>query len=172
MNGQNSSKNYEVDHSPSNEYYHDKLNISLYLFRNQESPPHRFCPFYRISALIRTAATKALKSVGKTLSEGGAWKKLATPTVSRGKTAWPKTSSDLENIGIRFNYDDEITQNGVVYHKYQCQPNAGKIPASLKDWREKNGGTHAVITTVLVKKDATKSEVVQAVEEAMIRVKT
>jgi hypothetical protein len=115
---------------------------------------------------------KALKTVAKTLGDSGAWKKLANPTVSRGKTAWPKGSADLENIGIRFDYDDEVTQDGTVFHKYQCQPNAGKISASLKDWREKNGGTHAVITTVLIRKDATKSEVLQAVEEAMENVKT
>ncbi|KAJ4368446.1 hypothetical protein N0V83_006803 [Neocucurbitaria cava] len=111
--------------------------------------------------------TLALKSMSKVVGDSGAWKKLANPTVSRGKTAWPKTSADLENIGVRFDYDEEVTVDGTVFHKYQCQPNAGKIPASLKDWREKNGGTHAVITTVFVKKDATKSEVVQAVEDAM-----
>jgi hypothetical protein len=114
---------------------------------------------------------KALKSVGRALGDSGAWKKLANPTVGRGKTAWPKGSAELESIGVRFDYDNEVTQNGVVYNKFQCQPNAGKIPASLKDWRERHGGTHAVITTVLIKKGATKSEVVQAVEEALNRIK-
>jgi hypothetical protein len=114
---------------------------------------------------------KALKSVGRALGDSGAWKKLANPTVGRGKTAWPKSSVELENVGVRFDYDEEVTQNGTVFHKFQCQPNAGKISASLKDWREKHGGTHAVITTVFNKKGATKSEVLQAVEEAMNSVK-
>ncbi|KAF2437965.1 hypothetical protein P171DRAFT_505743 [Karstenula rhodostoma CBS 690.94] len=110
---------------------------------------------------------KALKSVGRALGDSGAWKKLANPTVSRGKTAWPKSNAELENIGVRFDYDEEVTQNGVVYHKFQCQPNAGKISASLKAWREKHGGTHAVMTTILVRKNATKSEVLQAVDGAL-----
>ncbi|PVH97320.1 hypothetical protein DM02DRAFT_658396 [Periconia macrospinosa] len=114
---------------------------------------------------------KALKSIGKALGDSGAWKKLANPTVSRGKTAWPKGNAELEKIGVRFDYDEEVERDGVVFHKFQCQPNAGKIPASLQDWRERNGGTHSVITTVLIKKDGTQSEVLQAVEEAMKNVK-
>ncbi|KAF2258096.1 hypothetical protein CC78DRAFT_556709 [Lojkania enalia] len=102
---------------------------------------------------------KALKSVGRALGDSSAWKKLANPTVGRGKTAWPKGSTELESIGDRFNYDEE------------CQPSAGKIPASLKVWRERHSGTHAVITTVLIKKGGTKLEVLQAVKEAMRNIK-
>jgi hypothetical protein len=51
------------------------------------------------------------------------------------------------------------------------QPNAGKVPASIDDWRNNNGGTHAVMTSLLVKKDATKEEVTQTVDEAMKNVK-
>lgn len=87
------------------------------------------------------------------------WEKLRKPTVARGKTQWPKTQSDLENQGVRFDYDGIIEENGQIYHKYQVQPNAGKIPSSWKEWRDKNGGTHAVIGTVKIKQDATKDEV-------------
>jgi hypothetical protein len=114
---------------------------------------------------------RALGSVGKRLADSGAWKKLANVTVGRGKTAWPKSTAELESVGVRFDYDSEVTQNGIVFHKFQCQPNAGKISASLKDWREKHGGTHAVMTTVLIKKGATKEEVVHAVDTAMSNVK-
>ncbi|KAF2796145.1 hypothetical protein K505DRAFT_238405, partial [Melanomma pulvis-pyrius CBS 109.77] len=74
-------------------------------------------------------------------------------------------------IGVRFDYDDEVTQNGIVLHKFQWKPNAGKITASLKYWRERHRGTDSVITTVIIKRGGTKSEVVQAVEEAMSNVK-
>lgn len=63
-------------------------------------------------------------------------------------------------------YDGVVTEGGVEYHKYQCQPNAGKVPSSVREWREKNGGTHAVITPVLVKKGGTKDDVQSAVAKA------
>jgi hypothetical protein len=46
------------------------------------------------------------------------------------------------------------------------QPNAGKIPFSIQQWREKNGGTHAVMATALVKKGGTKNDVKKRLEEA------
>lgn len=94
------------------------------------------------------------------------WKKLANPTVGRGKTAWPKSQADLLKYGIRLDYDGVVTVGGVEFHKYQCQPNAGKVASSVREWREKNGGTHAVITSVLVKKGATEKEVGEAVSKA------
>ncbi|RAH47867.1 uncharacterized protein BO95DRAFT_461617 [Aspergillus brunneoviolaceus CBS 621.78] len=90
------------------------------------------------------------------------WEKLPRPTVGRGKTQWPKSASNLENHGVRFDYDGTIEENGSVYHKYQVQPNAGKIPSSWKGWRDRNRGTHAVIGTVKVKQDATRDDVDEA----------
>lgn len=106
----------------------------------------------------------AWKTVVDGVVGGGSnvWKKLGKPTVSRGKTQWPKTASDLERQGVRFDYDGEITEDGQKYHKWQVQPNAGKIPSSWREWRDKNGGTHAVIGTVKVKDNATKDEVEEA----------
>ncbi|CAK3994564.1 Hypothetical predicted protein [Lecanosticta acicola] len=95
-----------------------------------------------------------------------AWKKLVDPTVGRGKTAWPKSQADLLKYGIRLDYDGVVTVDGVEHHKYQRQPNAGKISSSLREWREKNGGTHAVITSVLIKKGGTEKDVEEAVSKA------
>lgn len=90
------------------------------------------------------------------------WKKLINPTVGGGGTQWPKSTSDLESHGIRFDYDGDVEENGETYHKYQVQPNAGKIPSTWKAWRDKNGGTHSVIGTLKDKKGATKADVEDA----------
>ncbi|KAF2629278.1 hypothetical protein BU25DRAFT_420152 [Macroventuria anomochaeta] len=107
---------------------------------------------------------KTLKTVSRGISDSGAWKKLAKPTISRGKTAWPKNKPDLEQYDVRFDYDGEVVQNGQVFHKYQSQPYAGKIPASTEDCRNMNGGTRGVMTSILIKQDATQEEVTQAVD--------
>ncbi|KAK9581697.1 hypothetical protein V6Z93_008900 [Aspergillus fumigatus] len=50
-------------------------------------------------------------------------------------------------------YDGIVTKDdGKEYHKYQLQPNAGKIPSTIKEWRDNNGGTHAVIATMYIEK--------------------
>lgn len=113
---------------------------------------------------------KALINLGDTVVKSGAWKKLVNPSASRGKTEWPKSKADLEKIGVRLDYDGQVIQEGVTYHKYQCQPNAGKVPSSIKDWRESNGGTHAVMASVYVKKDGTKEEVQAAIDQAVKKV--
>jgi hypothetical protein len=46
------------------------------------------------------------------------------------------------------------------------QANAGRIPFSIKQWREKSGGTHALMATALVKKGGTKNDVKKRLEEA------
>jgi len=86
-------------------------------------------------------------------------KKFANVSVSRGKTTFPKAPKDLENLGIRWDFDGEVTQNGQIYNKFQVQPNAGKAPSSVREWREKNGGTHAIIGSMLVKKGGTVNDV-------------
>lgn len=109
---------------------------------------------------------RAWKSVVDAVAgrEPNAWKKLGKPTVDRGKTQWPKGTSELERQGVRFDYDGEVVQGDQKYHKWQVQPNAGKIPSSWENWRDKNGGTHAVIATFKVKDNATKDEVKQALD--------
>jgi hypothetical protein len=57
---------------------------------------------------------KTLKNISKGLSDSGAWKKLSKPTVSRGKTGWPKTQPDLERYGVRFDYDGETTMGELM----------------------------------------------------------
>jgi hypothetical protein len=104
---------------------------------------------------------KVLNKIEQSLV-GSAVSKLTNVSVSRGKTAWPKAEKDLMNLGIRFDYDGEVTQNGIVYNKFQVQPNAGKVPSSVQQWRDNNGGTHAVMGSMLVKKGGTKDDVEDA----------
>lgn len=80
-------------------------------------------------------------------------KKFFNPTADRGKTVWPKSQADLLRYGVRWDYDGVITrEDGKEYHKYQLQPNAGKIPSTIKEWRDRNGGTHAVMATMYIER--------------------
>jgi hypothetical protein len=92
-------------------------------------------------------------------------KKFTSVLVNLGKTAFPKAPKYLENLGIRWDFDGEVTQVGQVYNKFQIQPNAGKISSSIKDWRKKNGRTHAVMGTMYVKKGGSKGNVQKAFKE-------
>ncbi|KAF2718972.1 hypothetical protein K431DRAFT_348300 [Polychaeton citri CBS 116435] len=79
------------------------------------------------------------KSLGKSVAkamEDNTWKKLASPSATRGKTVHPKTSAEQETLGTRWDYDGEITKADGVYHKYQLQANAGKVPSSIKHWQK------------------------------------
>lgn len=60
---------------------------------------------------------------------------------------------------VRWDYSGEIKRGDTVYHKFKLQPNAGKVPSTIKNWRDANGGTHAVMADVYVKKDGTKEDV-------------
>jgi hypothetical protein len=65
------------------------------------------------------------------------YKKLLKPTVPLHGTAFPKTQSDLETLGVRFDFAGTVTEEGTKYHRFQVQVNAGsKIPSSWKKWRE------------------------------------
>ncbi|PVH71025.1 hypothetical protein DL98DRAFT_378913, partial [Cadophora sp. DSE1049] len=86
-------------------------------------------------------------------------KKLTNVSVSRGQTAYPKKQKDLENLGIRWDYDGEVEHDGTLYNKFQIQPNSGKVDSTIRQWREKNGGTHAVMGVMYVKKDGSVEDV-------------
>ena len=88
--------------------------------------------------------------------------KFTKVSVGRGKTVYPKTPKDLENLGIRYDYDGETDYDGVLYNKFQVQPNAGKVDSTIRRWREKKGGTHAVMGVMYVKKDGSVEDVAQA----------
>jgi len=109
-----------------------------------------------------------LQKVSDAVVTSNGWKKLARPTVGRGLTAYPKDTAQQQRLGVRYDYDGEITgADGTVYNKFQMQPNAGSdIPSTVKNWRDANGGTHAVMANVLVKKDGTKEDVEAALAEA------
>ena len=86
---------------------------------------------------------------------------------SRGKTAWPKDTADQEKHGIRYDYDGEQEKDGVMCHKFQMQPNKGKIPSTIKKWRtDAEGGTHAVMADVWVPVEVSKEDVKKALNEA------
>lgn len=75
------------------------------------------------------------KSVGSAVNkavDGNAWKKFTDVSVNRGKTVFPKGTADLERVGVRWDYDGEVSRVDGVYNKFQMQPNAGKIPSSIK----------------------------------------
>jgi len=109
-----------------------------------------------------------LQKVQDTVVSGNSWKKLARPSVGRGKTAFPKDPAEQKRLGVRYDYDGEIAgEDGTVYHKFQMQANQGNdIPSTIKNWRQANGGTHAVMANVLVKKDGTKEDVGDALAAA------
>ncbi|KAF1835736.1 hypothetical protein BDW02DRAFT_567776 [Decorospora gaudefroyi] len=62
-------------------------------------------------------------------------KKFTDVTVGRGKTVYPKSSADQERVGVRWDYDGEVSRADGVYNKFQMQPNAGKVPSSIRQWR-------------------------------------
>lgn len=110
-------------------------------------------------------ADKVIKALIAEAVKGNTWQKFANPSATRGGTAYPKTSAEQERFGIRFDYDTVVEKEGTEYHMFKMQPNAGKIPSSIKAWRDKNG-THAVMANVLVKKGATMEEVKAALDAA------
>lgn len=115
------------------------------------------------------------KSLGKSVAkavEGNTWKKFTNPSAGRGKTVHPKGKAEQESIGTRWDYDGEVSRADGTYHKFQLQANAGKVPSSIKQWRDANGGTHAVMATGYVKKDGTKEDVEKGLTEAAKSVKT
>jgi hypothetical protein len=49
---------------------------------------------------------------------------MARPTVKRGSTVFPKDPAEQKRLGVRYDYDGEITgEDGITYHKFQMQPN-------------------------------------------------
>lgn len=100
-------------------------------------------------------------------------RKFFSPTAARGKTVWPKSPADMLRYGVRWDYDGVITKDdGKEYHKFQLQPNAGKIPTSIKQWCDKHGGTHSVMTTLYILKGTEPSAEIfeEAMQEAAARI--
>jgi hypothetical protein len=59
-------------------------------------------------------------------------------------------------LGVRWDYDGEVSKtDGVYKFQFQMQPNAEKIPFSIKQWRVKKGGTKNDVKKRL--KEAAKS---------------
>jgi hypothetical protein len=113
---------------------------------------------------------RSIEKLVPQLFRSNIWIKFTKPAVKAGATVWPKTAADQERVGVRFDYAGEVEQEGVVYHKFQCQPNAGKIPSSIKQFRDKYG-THANIGSLLVKKDGNEEDVRSSMDEFMDSIK-
>ncbi|KAL5394806.1 hypothetical protein PMIN02_004654 [Paraphaeosphaeria minitans] len=109
---------------------------------------------------------KSISSAVNKASDGNAWKKFTDVTVGRGKTVYPKSSADQERVGVRWDYDGEVTRADGVYNKFQMQPNAGKVPSSIRQWRDEHGGTHSVMASAFVKKGGSKDDVKKGLEKA------
>ena len=97
--------------------------------------------------------------------KGEVYLKFACPSACHGKTAFPNMPAALERFGIWFDYDTVVNRDGTDFHLFKMQPNKGKIPSSIKAFRDKHG-THAVMATVLVKKGANAKEVEAALNAA------
>lgn len=124
-------------------------------------------------------ASKQFSKVTTQCVQGGGWKKLVLPKVAPGLTSWP-APADQPAVGVRADFvrevivkeevtrKDEATQQDVVtfedviYNEFKVQPNHGKISSFFKNWRDANGGTHAVMATMLVKKGGEKADVEKA----------
>ncbi|KAL5523378.1 hypothetical protein ACEPAF_1645 [Sanghuangporus sanghuang] len=111
--------------------------------------------------LLYPSTQRFLQKVSDSVVSSNGWKKLARPTVGRGLTAYPKGPGEQQRLGVHHEYDSKMSgENGTVYHKFQMRPNAGNdIPSTIKNWRDANGGTHAIMANMLVKKDGTKEDV-------------
>lgn len=111
---------------------------------------------------------KGFRPVNEALRKGAS-KKLTNVSVSEGGTAWPKAPKDLQNYGIPFDYAGQTStlkgHLGEMFNKFEVQPNAGKIPTTFKDWRDKNGGTHAVMGILYVKAGGSLEDVETAFKE-------
>lgn len=94
------------------------------------------------------------------------YQKLIRPTVALHKTAYPKTQSEMEKLGVRFDFAGTVEEGGKKFHRFQVQVNAGnKIPSSWKQWRESHkGGTHGIVATVKVPDNGTKEDVEAALD--------
>lgn len=71
----------------------------------------------------------------------------------------------LEQLGVRFNFAGTIEKNGRKFHRFQVQVNAGKIPTSWKQWRQKHEkGTHGIVATVEIPDNGSEEEVQEALD--------
>ena len=109
-------------------------------------------PGWRNASLWRKLL-RVFRVVRAILSKPSDLSKFFKSSVSRDNPIWLKTSADLLRYGVRWDYDSIVTYENKECHKFQQQPNAGKILSTIKQWRVKNGGTHAVIGVMYVPVD-------------------
>ncbi|KAL8707351.1 MAG: hypothetical protein Q9220_007611 [cf. Caloplaca sp. 1 TL-2023] len=113
---------------------------------------------------------KAGNQILNKATEGNRWKKFVRVSVNPGNTVWPKTPEELEAVGVCWDYVCEVTRTDGIYHKFKMQANKGKIPQTIQEWAQKNGGTYAVMAVMFVKKDGTKEDVEDGMRDAFYEV--
>jgi len=143
--------------------------VILLLYIYVEEDEHSDINF-PVQAISRNCSKHVRPNMNKVFAKANdaavaASKKLTNVSVNRGKTVFPKTPKDLENIGIRLDFDGEVQHDGLSFNKFQVQPNAGKVPSTAREWRDKNGGTHAVMGSLYVKKDGEADDVRKGFED-------
>ena len=108
-----------------------------------------------------------LGTVTQVVVGSNGWEKFSNPTVACGGTVWPRSPAEQRRLGVRYDYDGDEEIDGIVYHRFKMQPNAGRIPSCIKHWRSKSArGTHSVMAEVLVPRGAGKAEVEAALDRA------
>lgn len=102
--------------------------------------------------------------------------KFTHPTASLGKTTWPTSKKELQNIGFHFDVSDVTktiadtrpgaakgaTRKAYVF-KWQAASEAER--KSIKDWARANG-SHAEAATLVVPEDASHEEFTKIVNDA------
>ncbi|KAL4756605.1 uncharacterized protein BDW70DRAFT_165881 [Aspergillus foveolatus] len=92
------------------------------------------------------------------------WEKLVKPTVGRGKTQWLKSESDLENQGVRFDYDGNVEDNGQSTTSTRSSQMLGRSLAFGENGETSTVGLMPSLGQSRSKQDATKDEVGSALK--------
>ena len=87
------------------------------------------------------------------------WQKFMSPATARGQMAFPKKPTHQEKFGIQFDYKKVVIKDGIEYNLFKMQANLGKIPSSIKHWRDKHSRTDVTMARAYIKTDRTKVEV-------------
>jgi hypothetical protein len=113
-------------------------------------------------------ALRALKEAQR--KEKNLWTRMANPSVTVGRTVYPKGQAAQASVGFRWDLDVAIERDdGTTVNRYELQPNAQAESSSIKAYIKRQGskGTHSVITTVDVPQGAKDDEVQELVEQAI-----
>jgi len=97
-------------------------------------------------------------------------KSFANPSVSVGKTVWPKGETEQAKVGFRWDRDVQVTlNNGQVANRFKLQANAQANARSIQDYINRQGskGTHATIARVDIPVGADDEKVKELIEDTI-----